>query len=338
MTNHPPTKAELQASFKNISNISDRSEYEHDLKREATRFGIPVDEYRRKYEKAQIRASFVSISDTHDRLQHEHDLDREAKRLHIPVEEYRRYYEHSKDVSFINELPEGANFMGWVQHNWRQTFPQRHSLQKWFSKHIFIATPTITAVSALLGVGQYYLDGPQRNKQAISQAFQTVYSTQSTSANKIDALQDLVRNYGADLAKVDLRNAYLGRIQLSNAKLSSAKLDGANLNQANLDEAKLDGANLDGAKLVFASLRNADLKNAKLRNADISADLDGAKLNGADIANAKLQGATNIKPEQITEALNWQEACYDPDLLEKLKISQNPKCDENENITNSRPL
>lgn len=332
MTNHPPTKAEIQASIKqSIDRNPDRSQRESDIKSGAAGLEISVDEYRCEYEKAELKASFVKISNTHDRLQHEYDLTKEAKRLKIPVDDYRRYYEQRKEVSFMKELPDGANPIKWVEYNWRRIFPQRQFLQQFIFKNGATIGTTITAISAIVGVWRYVSDAPQRDKQAQYQAWQIVNSArvgEPSSAGRIEALEDLVK-YGVDLAKVDVTNANLGGIKLPKAELISANLSQTNLNQANLNEAKLQNANLDGAKLVFASLRNADLQGAKLRDADISADLDGANLAGADIGHANLGGAININPEQIKKALNWAEACYDPDLLQELKITENPLCNTN---------
>jgi BTB/POZ domain-containing protein KCTD9 len=330
MTNHHPTKAELQASFKNIINTPDRPEYEHDLKREAEKFGIPVDEYRRKYEKDRLRASFANISDTHDRLQHEYDISKAAKKLCISVDDYRRCYEQRKDISFISELDDGANFIERVRHNWRRTFPQRQLLLKFISKYGATIGSTITAFSAIVGVGQYFLDEPTRAKQAKYQAWQIVNSAKEgerSSAGRIEALQDLVK-YKVDLAKVNVRNAQLVYIKLPKAELSNANLNNANLNNADLNNANLNNANLEKAALIFTNLSNANLSSAKLSGATISADLSGANLSGTDLGGAHLEGATNINPEQIKMARNWRDGCYDPDLLQELEISQNPKCDE----------
>ena len=92
---------------------------------------------------------------------------------------------------------------------------------------------------------------------------------------------------GANLRGANLRGAYLQRAKLEDANLLFTKLEGANLQgakleEANLQGAKLQGANLEEANLLFTNLRGADLQLAILR---------GAKLRGADLQLAILQGA-----------------------------------------------
>jgi BTB/POZ domain-containing protein KCTD9 len=267
--------------------------------------------------KAEIRESFKNIRNTPDRLQLEYDIAKEAKKLNIPVDEYRRYYELRGEISFIQWVPpNGLNPIEWGKYIWWVTFRQVPSWFRFILKNGTIFGAIITAGPIIMGVGRYFLDAPQREKQARYQAWQIINSAklnEGSSAGRIEALQDLVKD-NVSLERLDISNAQLSNIKLPNAQLNNAKLNNANLNNANLAGAKLRSANLVGAKLVFANLRGADFT--------------GAKLHGAEIGDAKFYGAINIKPEQITTANNWQDACYDPDLLQKLKISQNPQCDE----------
>jgi BTB/POZ domain-containing protein KCTD9 len=272
--------------------------------------------------KAELRESFKNISNTPDRLQLEYDLAKEAKKLDIPVDEYRRYYDLRGEVSFIEELPPGWNLIGWVKYIWGLTGEQRVVLLLKTPKSVPIFAVLIAVAPIMMEVGKYILAKQQQTKQSHYQAWQIINSakvSEGSSAGRIDALQDLVKD-GVDLAKLDVTNAYLGGIKLPKAKLNNANFNNANLNKANLNNANLNNANLinvklNNANLIYADLRGADLKGADFKNADIGA--------------AKLYGVKNINPEQIKKANNWEDACYAPELRKQLKISsQNPECDK----------
>jgi BTB/POZ domain-containing protein KCTD9 len=270
--------------------------------------------------KAEIRDSFKNIRNTPDRLQLEYDLAKEAKKLDIPVDEYRRYYELRGEVSFIEELPPGWNLIGWGKYIWGLTGEQRVVLLLRTPKSVPIFAVLIAAAPIMMEVGKYILAKQQQTKQSHYQAWQIINSakvSEGSSAGRIDALQDLAKD-GVDLAKLDVTNAHLGGIKLPKAKLNNANFNNANLNNANLNNANLNNANLNNAKLNGANLIYADLRGANFKGAD---------LKNANIGDAKLYGAINIKPEQIKKANDWEAACYDLDLRQKLKLPQNPKCD-----------
>ena len=142
----------------------------------------------------------------------------------------------------------------------------------------------------------------------------------------------------ANLSGVNLSGADLSRAYLTEADLiSQANLNGADLSEAYLNEAYLTEADLSEAKLSQAKLRQANLGEANLSGADLSeADLSGAYLSGADFSKAILSGANlknadftrgvhtgkvkNLRPEQVKEAKNWQNARYDEDFLRLLGL------------------
>jgi BTB/POZ domain-containing protein KCTD9 len=266
--------------------------------------------------KAELRDSFKNISNTHDRLQHEYDLVREAKTLRIPVDEYRGYYELRGEISFIDELPREWSPIKWGKY----MFSRLLTLRKPLKYGTIFGSVLATGGPMIWGIARYIYEAPQREKQAYYQAWQIINSVrpgEASDSGRTEALQDLVQ-----------RKFPLKHLNITNAQLGDIQLPKANLNQANLNSVNLVGANLEGAALIFTNLSNANLSSAKLSGAIISADLSGVNLSGTDLGGAHLEGATNINPEQIKKARNWQEACYDPDLLQKLKISQNPQCDE----------
>ena len=111
-----------------------------------------------------------------------------------------------------------------------------------------------------------------------------------------------------DLARADLRETNLRKIDFHRADLRSADLRKVDLSEANLSQADLTsiksstesissleeiaGANLCGAKLVRANLGGAFLHGAKLTQADLAeAFLQGTDLGEADLSKANLAEA-----------------------------------------------
>ena len=182
----------------------------------------------------------------------------------------------------------------------------------------------------------------------------------------------------ANLSKTILLNANLRQANLLEANLSEADLDladltGAVLNQANLSGANFNQANLKGANLSGADLResknlesahlygtiydpntrfpenfnlanssavlikpNADLAGINLRGTvltdmDLSGvNLEGASLEeavmyGANLTNANLKGASfknavGLFPSQVKAASNWEQAFYDAEFRQELGL------------------
>jgi hypothetical protein len=90
----------------------------------------------------------------------------------------------------------------------------------------------------------------------------------------------------ANLAKANLRGAYLARASLAEANLRGANLRGVYLRGADLSRANLRGADLTGASLTGANLAGANLAGASLTGAN----LFGANLRGADLGVATING------------------------------------------------
>ena len=122
---------------------------------------------------------------------------------------------------------------------------------------------------------------------------------------------DLINSYFINsYFKLDLSSANLSGANLSDTDLSRANLDNANLSNANLSNTDLSNASLSSANLSNANLSNTDLTSTKFYSANLSnanlsnAELTNAKLNDANFKGATLRGATGIKNDQITVALN----------------------------------
>ena len=120
---------------------------------------------------------------------------------------------------------------------------------------------------------------------------------------------------------VNLQGAFLENASLWDVNLEKSNLQGADLSnsiiggiKSNWRYANLQSANLKGVRAALADLRYVNLQNANLQEAT----LQDAKLDGADLKGADLRGARYITVEQITTAVNWKDAIYDPEFLEEL--------------------
>ena len=114
------------------------------------------------------------------------------------------------------------------------------------------------------------------------------------------------RRHCSDLRETDLRDANLSDADLSNANLSSADLSSAILSSADLS-----GANLSSAILTDANLYGADLSSAILTDANLyGADLSGAFFCELNDVHPSSVLSSNILPEQIKTAKNWETAFY----------------------------
>ena len=122
--------------------------------------------------------------------------------------------------------------------------------------------------------------------------------------------QDQAAGRRLDLAKTNLRGAYLGEAQLKGAEMSGAHLEdayleGARLEGAYLGEACLQGATLDGAHLKGARLwTRVEFLDGEPFKAiwHGGAHLDGAWLVGAHLEGTDLRGALGLTKDQLAKA------------------------------------
>ena len=208
----------------------------------------------------------------------------------------------------------------------------------------------VEGFSILVAVWLFFLEAPERDKQAHYEAWKTIDSAHGlrNSYARIQALQDLnddripLRGFTAaeaDLRGINLEGADLSNAYLSGADLSNANLRNANLSHANLVETKLTNANLSNTKLTGANLNYADLIEADLVEADfVGASIIGTNfirsnltqayfgdvnfnqclLTDANLYKTKFFGVENLTPAQIKQAKNWSEAIYDAKMSAKL--------------------
>lgn len=212
----------------------------------------------------------------------------------------------------------------------------------------------VEGFSILVAVFLFFLETPERDKQAHYEAWKVIDSAYGlkTSYARLQALQDLnegqISLRGLNAPEADLRGINLSNADLSNADLSGANLSGANLSNAdlsnvNLTEANLSNANLSNTKFNSANLAYCDFIEADLQNVDfvganilganfVRANLDRAYLGDVDFSQSILKDATvkqtkffgvkNLTTEQIKSTCNWKEAIYDTALSIKLGLRQ----------------
>lgn len=208
----------------------------------------------------------------------------------------------------------------------------------------------VEGFSILVAVWLFFLEAPERDKQAHYEAWKTIDSAHGlrNSYARLQALQDLNSDRiplsgftapEADLRGIDLSGADLSNAYLSGADLSNANLSDANLSHANLAETKLTNANLNNSLLTGANISYADFIEANLQNVDfVSANIVGANfvranlshayfgdvnfnqclLNDANLQKTKFFGVENLTVKQIKTGKNWSEGIYDAKMLSKL--------------------
>ena len=208
----------------------------------------------------------------------------------------------------------------------------------------------VEGFSILVAVWLFFLEAPEREKQAHYEAWKTIDSAYGlrNSYARLQALQDLnsdrvpLRGFTApeaDLRGIDLSGADLSNAYLSGADLSNANLSDANLSHANLAETKLTNANLNNSLLTGADISYADFIEANLQNVDfVSANIVGANfvranlshayfgdanfnqclLDDANLQKTKFFGVENLTVKQIKTGKNWSEGIYDAKMLSKL--------------------
>ena len=150
----------------------------------------------------------------------------------------------------------------------------------------------LESFSILSAVILFFLETPDRKKQAHYEAWRTNLS-------------------GATLENARLSHADLIGCDLTRADLTLADLKNADLRQTNLTAAQLKAADLRGADLAGANLRQADLSGANLNNANLAQ----TNLKDADFAQVK-----NLRPKQVTSAIEWQNAKYDEEFRASLGL------------------
>ena len=208
----------------------------------------------------------------------------------------------------------------------------------------------VEGFSILVAVWLFFLEAPERDKQAHYEAWKTIDSAHGlrNSYARIQALQDLnedripLRGFnapeadlrGINLEGADLSNAYLSGADLSNANLSNANLSHANLVETNLNNANLSNSQLTGASLSYASLIEANLQDVDFVGANIiganfvranltqayfgDVNFNQCLLTDANLHKTKFFGVEDLAVAQVKDAKNWSQGIYDAKFLDKL--------------------
>jgi BTB/POZ domain-containing protein KCTD9 len=330
MANSLPPKAELRASFKLVYDGPDRLQREYDLVKESNRLGMDLETYRRLYE---LRGEMSVLGYPEETQWFKQPsawfkyIWNLPKNRILPLS-WKAAIKLLKNASIVAAIPIVYGAVRYVLEEPKRE-KQAH-LQSW--QIINLAQGQTGEGGRIQALQDLAKDDENLEGVKVSDTFLNevqLPNAKLDNANFQNTKLKKANLKNANLHNANLKNANLHNANLNNANLNKANLNSANLNKANLIYANLNSANLGGATLIYSDLGMANLNGADLSEANIGgADLSGANLSGADLGGAHLEGATNIKPEQIKMARNWRDGCYDPDLLQKLNISQNPKCDE----------
>jgi uncharacterized protein YjbI with pentapeptide repeats/ABC-type sugar transport system substrate-binding protein len=277
-----------------------------------------------------LEDSFRTVAAFEDSVEQEYELIKEAKRLDIPLESYRRMFETYQSnraaKTFNSPLLKPIKL-----------FDRRlGDIVKWCENlSIYSLATVIGQFTLLAAMGAYFLEGPQRQQQAIGAAREEIRDQKDVqySQSRIDAIQSLNEMceslLGEQLVKANLEGIQLNKcnkfqlsretfaqwppqlfkhegFNLSQSNLAGANLKGANLEGANLEGANLEGANLEGVNLKGANLKGANLKGANLRIAHLEqADLESANLDGSFMSRINLRDANLTKASIVHAVLLW---------------------------------
>jgi uncharacterized protein YjbI with pentapeptide repeats len=302
-------KQQLLESFKKICDRSNKFSHECDLKREAKKLDMEVEEYRRWYELSSKPPTWRS------RFWHwtgfgEKKLWDVLQLIIVPVilaggayylqDTAKQREQVQQDVAKESEQTaaiEKANQNTLIMYLEQMAeLLQKGLLKTKTNSETFIIAQakTVITLQSLDPKRQHlviqFLDAANLNTLDGEKGI--LYKARMSEANLNKA--DLSR---ANLFEANLSYANLSYANLSNANLSNAILSGADLSNANLFEAKLSGAKLRFANLSYANLSEADLRDT---------DLSGAKLSGAYLGGAKLSGANLSKANLYDEARLFQ--------------------------------
>lgn len=270
--------------------------------------------------------SLCKLYAVHDPIQREFFLVEIAKQFDVPLESFRQML---RDYCLQQE--EKKALSSW----WKAPLYRLEKGVEGFSQFLddmdlFRVIGKLASLSIILGVITFLAEIPQRaerqateQKRANYEAWQIVRTNQGQTANggRADAIQDLNKS-NVNLSGLNVEKAILVGIELEGAELVAANFRNGVLFRADLQNANLDGVDF----------RNVDMRRANLRNTRLwDANFEGANLEGVDFTGAQLyqpprggsanfQGATGLKPEQIKQASNWENAKYDPAFRSQLGL------------------
>jgi uncharacterized protein YjbI with pentapeptide repeats/ABC-type sugar transport system substrate-binding protein len=279
-----------------------------------------------------LENSLKEIADIEDPVKREYKILQEAKRLDMPHETYRRMWEGYS--SELEQEPAKA------KHSWFNplTFLDQRlgDFVKWCENVSLYSLATVIGQFTLLAaMGAYFVEAPQREKEALDNARQEIRNQKEVeySESRIEAMEYLNKAceslLGEQASKANLEGIELNQcykfewnwrriaqwppqfyryegFDLSRMDLSGVNLRGANLEGANLEKANLEGANLERANLKGANLKGANLKGAILRAAYFEkANLEEANLDSSRMSRIYLRDANLTKASVINSRLLW---------------------------------
>lgn len=230
-------------------------------------------------------------------------IQQEAKKLGKTTDEYKKLLSlHKQNGEVLPDAPANSAPVQWMVWYFDQLTPGQRLAWVWGGS-LWLIEKAAGLTIVFVGI-RFFLEIPQREKQAKYQAWQVVHAAygQKVSGARLSALEDLC-DQGESLAALELEDTVLRGINLQGANLHKVNLRRSHLERANLAGTNLTNAKLEQALLWRANLEVADLENANLGNASLKeANLKGANLKETSIEGANLKGANLLGVENLTRA------------------------------------
>ena len=122
-----------------------------------------------------LRSSFDKVKQISDPLLREYTIQKEAQRLKIQVINYRQLFDiYRKNKEFLPDYPDNRlSIPGWFQWFFIEVSPPKR-LELFKNIFIFVIEKGVV-LTALLALGKYLWETPQRKKQELYQAIQVLY-------------------------------------------------------------------------------------------------------------------------------------------------------------------
>ncbi len=130
---------------------------------------------------------------------------------------------------------------------------------------------------------------------------------------------------GAELERINLRNAILDNSDFKGASLKHAQFQGSSVVNAKMRNIKCDGTNFKGATITSCDFRKAELINSCFKSTNLkNSDFTDVKFDNSDFERANLLGAKNVDILSLINCKTLKFAKLDSDLKQRI-LELNPE-------------
>ena len=293
-----PDKVQLQKSFKRVHNPFYKFSHEWDLKREAKKRDMEIEEYRRFYK------FFSESSKWHSRLWRWAGFEEKKlwdlfQLIIVPLvlAVGAIYLQNAAKQREQSQAEERAR----AEQSQAEDRTRQESLNKYFD------TMTDLLLESKLRASE---KGSEVRTIARARTLTALRGLDKDRKGELIRFLDEARLIEKDGVIVSLVDANIQGANLRMALLRGTDFSFASFNNANLRFAILQGSDLKYADLKYANLSNAKLNGANLSRANLSgANLRDADLNEADLSRANLRDANltnkskNLSKKQKEQAI-----------------------------------